>query len=251
MIRSVLAVLLGTVVGLVLACSRPESAPSFPMVSEGAGLSESSAWVYTPVPTATPWPTFTLAPTQTPTPTLMPTATPRPTNTSAPTAPPTPTLESVAFTLSPTGQPALVQELLPTPYGKLWNGPAYFDRQSVFPLQVSEPPGFLMEGDLERLPEPSKVISRTTRYILWVVAYDMSDAPEDYTLDGRVRWLDVTPGLDPLLMMENEVRLSKTESFFFSGMGRDTPGFWTPGVYRTELLDDRLETVLGWTFEVK
>ncbi len=220
------------------------------------------AWVYVPAATATPWPTFTPVPTPTltPTPALVPTWTPAPTRAPTPVPSPKPTVEPTSVpVVLPAEEPGEVLEPpptgarapTPTPYGKIWRGEFFFELQTFFPVQVDEVPQYLNDGAWEMLPEPSEFVSRFSKFLYWVVVFDPSEADDDFLMDGFIRWTDVTPGRDSLVMLERGVELSKSMPFFFTGLGRKTPGLWQPGQYRVDLLDDRYEPVVGWAFEVR
>ena len=213
-------------------------------------------WTYVPDSTATPWPTFTPVPT----PTLMPTPWPTVTPTLVPTATPVPERTRVANSaggVSPVlpddgvvqASPMLVPT--PTPYGWLGAGRMRFDRQVLLPLQVLELPDYIASPDWSRLPSPARVISRTTKMAFWLVIFDPSGLEREYTEMGYVRWMDVTPGLEPLVMFEKEVELTFDIPYFFVALGDRKPGFWKPGVYRVEFLTDVYELVVDWEFEVR
>ena len=243
-------------------------------VMVGVDVSPPPSWVYTPAPTATSWPTFTpvpttLTPTPVPTPalTLGPTLTPWPTLTStpAPTVVPTevPTSVPDVSELSPpvlgsptpgvvnTPEPTVDLTPSPTPYGKIWNDDFFFWQQSFFPLQSSEVPQYLNDNEWEKLPPPVDFVSRFSRFVIWVVVFDGSRADPDFVMNGFVRWIEMPPGDESLIMLESPVELSVPAPFFYTGLGRASPGFWRVGNYRIELLDDRYEPVVGWNFEVK
>ena len=124
-------------------------------------------------------------------------------------------------------------------------------RQSLFPMQRNAVPDFLISGDSEQWPVPVRVVSGGTRYVMWAVAFDTFSAPEDFELEGFVRWTDVTPGYDSLVMLESPKRVTRVEHVIYTGLGRGTPGFWKPGSYRVEFLDDDFRRVVSWEFEVR
>ena len=127
----------------------------------------------------------------------------------------------------------------------------FFVQQSLFPMQRSAIPDFLVSGDPEQWPVPARVVSGGTRYVMWAVAFDTFAAPEDFEMEGFVRWTDVTPGYDPLIIRESPRRITRVESLLYTGLGRGTPGFWNPGSYRVEFLDDDFQSVVSWEFEVR
>ncbi len=242
---------------LLLACGGPEVLPG-----ETAVPAARSGWTYTPSPTSTAWPTFTPVPESTLAPVLLSTPVPAPLPASTPGSVPAAVSTPVPAPATARPEPAVsgpestpVPEPSPTPFGKLPGAPAFFRQQSLFPLQESELPEYLQSGDfelqLEQLPAPAEVISRVTRYVVWVVVFDLSRAPGDFVMDGYVRWIDLASGLEPLVMLESAVQLSRAQPLFYYGLGRDSTGFWNPGLYRLELLDGRYELVLDWTFEVR
>ncbi len=238
---------------LVLGCG-PEPGPVSRTGPVATMPPETVVWSYTPAPTSTAWPTFT------PVPTPIPTAVPPPSPTSGPTPTPWPTQEAVAtpepgVTALPvlvlTPAPERAPTPAPTPYGKLPGAPVFFEAQTFFPLQKPELPERLRMGDTGNWPIPEEVVSQTTRFVVWAVSFDVSQVGDDFFMEGYVRWHQVTPTLEPLLMRETPVRLSKEMPFFYTGLGRTTPGFWNPGVYRLELLDMEYNSLVGWTFEVR
>ena len=139
----------------------------------------------------------------------------------------------------------------PTPYGKIWSDDFFFWQQSFFPLQSTEVPQYLNDNEWEKLPAPVEFVSRFSRFVMWVVVFDGSRADPDFVMNGFVRWTEILPSGEPLIMLESPVELSVLAPFFYNGLGRQTPGFWRVGNYRIELLDDRYEPVVGWNFEVK
>ncbi len=254
--------------------------PGSPVDSPGVSSVRSPGVPYARPATATPWPTFTPAPPP-PSPTAPPTATPAvvlvveapravpsgsvfPTPTGAPGAA-VPALGSAvsgggasaaapdgdSFSPTPVPSSTPVPSPTPVPYGKVPGEEVYFHQQSFFPLQVSRLPEHLRSGNPDVWPRSVKVVSSETRYVVWAVAFDVSSAPDDFVLEGFIRWTDVTPGVDPLIMLESPKRVSKVERLFYTGLGRGTPGFWKRGVYRVEFMDDEFESFLSWEFEVR
>ena len=117
-LRSVVAVLIVTLVSVVLAACTSEPSPAPTPAPTAAATPVAATPTPTPVPTATPTPTP--VPTATPTPTPVPTATPTPTP--VPTATPTPTPVPTATptptpvpTATPTPTPAPTATPTPTP----------------------------------------------------------------------------------------------------------------------------------------
>ena len=233
---------------------------------------------YVPPPSATPWPTFTPVPTPTPRPVstravvFFPTSTPVPLAPlpPVPAATPTPVPEpspSPSPSPLPTRGPVppgaveissgVVQDFppgpepSPTPYGQIPGEEVYFVEQSLFPMQRTQMPEFLETGDHTQWPRPVRVVSRDTRYVMWALAFDTGRVPPDFELEGFVRWTDVSPGYEPLIMLESPRRVTRAERVVYAGLGRGTPGFWKPGRYRVEFLDDEFESVVSWDFEVR
>ena len=101
------------------------------------------------------------------------------------------------------------------------------------------------------LPEPTKVIGRNTRFVMWIVWFDTSEAPDVFQMPGVLRWLDMTNRGEPLLMFQKAVKIQKNEPGFLEGLGQELPGFWKPGFYRVELWDDRNQVIVSWDFEVR
>ena len=201
-------------------------------------------------PTSTPWPTFTPLPTPTltpvpptPTPTVVwPTFTPLPTEPALPVVLGTPAVATeVPVTRMPT----------PTPYGRYPGEELFFLQQSVFPLQVGEFPDYVIEGRWDELPKAYEVISSRAKFVAWVVLFDSSKMEVDSEVRGFVRWMDVTPGWEPIVMLENEVVLTKELSVFYTALGNVRPGVWNNGVYRVVFLDKGLNEVVSWDFEVR
>ena len=142
----------------------------------------------------------------------------------------------------------------PTPYGRLVAnevGKVDLWYQTLFPLQTSNVPESYLTGLAEDLPRGVQYVSRNSRFVLWIVMFDVSQAPPGWKMNGYVRWYNVNSGYDPLLMLESEVYLDHETFMFYKGMGKDSPGFWRPGEYRTVLLNEDLEEVLSWEFDVR
>ena len=239
---------------LLLGCGKPEAVEVVRPSGTAPGLASTDGG-YTPLPTATSWPTFTPVVVATPTavpvetPTVVPAAVPTVGATFVVTEVPqgTATVEPLP-TEEPTPTPTVVPT--PTPYGKWAGAPVFFVRQSLFSLDSTELPEYLESGDVARWPDPAEVISRTSHFVVWAVAFDLSEVADEFVIDGYVRWVDLAPE-EPLVMRESEVRLSKAEPLFYMGLGRESHGFWNPGVYGLELLDSQYEVVVEWTFEVR
>lgn len=239
-------VVLTLVVGLLSGCGGggSDDAPVF-----GVDEVRAAESVYTPFPTATAWPTFTPYPT--PTPTNVPVPVPSPTPTLAPVV--VPTLAPVA---PEEGLDVPAATPLPTPYGKYPGREVYFRRQFLFPLLKDEVPDYVWGGMVEQWPPSFKVVSEYTPYVVWAVAYDLDGVGPEEVVQGVVRWWDVTPGWEPVLIMEQRVRLSEHEDIFYVGLGEDSarPGsraVWRKGRYRLEFLSGELEPVVDWDFEVR
>ena len=213
------------------------------------GAGAQVAGVVTAAPTATPWPTFTPLPTASPTPvppTMMPTVvwptfTPVPTKTALP---------GVSGTVEPTATPD-VRLPTPTPYGQYPGKEVFFLQQSLFPLQVGEFPDYVLEARWDDLPAAYDVISSRARFVAWVVMFDASKIGEGEEIKGVVRWMDVTPGWPEMIMLETEVVLEREKSVFYVALGNVRLGIWKTGFYRVVFLDQRLEEVVAWDFEVR
>ena len=267
--RLLAAALLLLAMAVVVACGggRPEPTLGPEIVQVTVVV---PAPLYTPGPTATAYPTFTPLPT--PTPTLPPTNTPwpTPTRTPLPTPLPTPTPAETEepepeLTPSPTGPagtPGPTQEYLPipTPFGRMDVDPdnpdddLYLVQQSLFPYQYSEPPEFLVRGDMSGLPQSEDFISRTTRYIYWVLYYEERGGglPEDWSMKGYWRLTDLgTDILPAFAMIEQPITITKEGPSFMVGIGKPTPGFWQQGRYRFDFMDDKFNEVAFWEFEVR
>ena len=249
---------------MMVACGSPEPGRDVP-AARMAGV-EPTPWGYVAEPTATAWPTFTPVATaeppatavgaevpvvttvpvrmETPSPTVVPTVGPLVATAVADTQP-------VLVTLEPGTMVTEVPEPAATPYGKVSGSPVVMRQQTVFPLQSTELPDYLESGDLSRWPLGSEVISRGVNFVVWAVAFDMSEVSEDFVLDGYVRWVQMTSEVDSVVMLESPVAITKAEPLFYEGLGRNYPGFWSPGVYRLEFLDGDYVPVVGWTFEVR
>ena len=194
-------------------------------------------------PTATPWPTFTPAPTATPVPTPVPTQRP------APTATPWPRYSAEPEATVPAGSVPPVPA--PTPYGKLQGGLVFLEKQALSAFWGGDLPDYLRGKEWDRMPEPARVVSTDTRYMLWVVVFDFTQAEPGYEMRGFVRWRSVPPGVAPVVMFETPITVSARSPFFYHGLGRDAPGVWRPGFYRVEFLDDRYQVVVDADFEVR
>jgi hypothetical protein len=131
------------------------------------------------------------------------------------------------------------------------DGEVRFLHQTFFPLQTADIPDAFRTGVPSDLPDPVGFLSQSARFALWIVIYDVSDAPEDWEMTGYVRWYNVNRGFDPLLVLEREVYLSHERFMFYEGLGTEVPGFWRTGQYRVEFLNQDLEEVVSWDFEVR
>ena len=166
----------------------------------------------------------------------------------------------------PSGVSAPVDEVIPPiPLGVRSYGALPFDsdddgvddgwvefiHQSLFPLQIPRVPETLTTGNPFDLPEPYSVISSSARYIFWTVMYDVRNAPEGWSFTGTVRWINQSPGLRAFLMFEAPVTLSRDTFQVFEGIGQSLPGFWSPGSYRVDFVDENLEEVVSWEFDVR
>ena len=229
---------------LVLACGGPERdgpAVAEPVSGVGSGVESSPELLHILIPTATPWPTFT------PVPTVIPTPSPAPTRPPAPTATPWP-----RFSLEPENSTDGVGKPSWVPDGsELERNYVFLEKQALLPFWGGELPDYLVERDWDRMPSPSPVVSSDTRYMLWVVAFDFTQASPDYEVPGLIRWRSVPVGIDPVIMFEVPVTVSAGIPFFYHGLGRDDPGLWLPGFYRVEFLDGLREVVAYAEFEVR
>ena len=141
----------------------------------------------------------------------------------------------------------------PTPFGKLWSGDAYLVHQGFYPLQSTERlPDYIAEEAWHKLPLSFNTILQSTPMAIWVVVFDTVDVDDDWSMVGTVRWINLNrDGATPVVMYESEQVISKEDSFFVRGLGRDTAGLWQSGDYRVEFLDDRYELVVDWEFRVR
>ena len=279
-----LSFLLVLALGLLLACGGASVDPVRPLstasvlnpVVEGRFVAS----------TSTPWPTFTPLPT--PTSTVAPSPSPegggfvsvdgRDRLVLTPTPGPTKFLD-VSATLEPSG----VFDLTPVPFGENMavvgvpvatpvppvqstptpaptpfgfvdtpgDGGAVFAAQSLFPVQGTDVPVDVLTGYIEDLPRSYRYIGRGTTMVVWAVIYDVSEVPADWSMEGTVRWYDVSAGYEPLLMVQGPVSLSSSAFMFWQGLRGVEGGLWQPGSYRVELLDETLEVVLFWDFDVR
>ena len=193
-------------------------------------------------PTATPWPTFTPAPTPTVVPTRAPT--PRP----APTATPWPRYSTgrVDPVPSASGMP-----IPPTPYGKLHGGQVFLEKEVLVAFWGGDLPDYLQGRDWSRIPESVEVVSSDIPYMLWVVVFDFTQAEPGYEMEGLIRWRSVPPGVQPVIMFEDQVTVSAGSPCICQGLGGDDPGTWNPGFYQVQFLDDRDQVVVHADFEVR
>ena len=200
-------------------------------------------------PTFTPWPTFTLAPTPVPTPS------PVPTNPPAPTATPWPrgVLETKAAKSTEVPPVSLVipRSPAPVPGAGLEDMNVFLEKQALLPFRGGDLPDYLVERDWDRMPPTPALFRSGSRYMLWVVAFDFSEAEPGLEPEGLVRWWSAPPGVEPLVMFEVPVVFSSEHPFFYHGLGRDDAGFWMPGFYRVEFLDAAGNVAAASGFEVR
>ena len=197
MIFSSFRVLLFLLLFLALACGGPES--DGPAVAEtvsraGSGVESSPELLDIPIPTATAWPTFT------PVATAIATPSPAPTRPPAPTATPWP---RVSLDRKPENSADGADKTASfSDGGELERNNVFLEKQALLPFRGGELPDYLAERDWNRMPSPSRVVSSDTRYMLWVVAFDFTQASPDYEVPGLIRWRSVPPGVDPVIMFE-------------------------------------------------
>ena len=229
---------------LLAACGAPAgAAPGAASWEAPEGQSQPRSYI--PDFTATPWPTFTRVPT--------PTAAPDPlsTNPPGPTATPWPRFspDPVPGESPPEGGSA--PEPPPAPGGELRRNGVFLVKQGLSPFRGGDLPGYLEQRDWDRMPPPAPVVAFGVRYMLWVVAFDFSQAAPGYEVQGLIRWLSVPPGAAPVVMFEVPMTVSAHSPFFYHGLGGGDPGIWTPGSYRVEFLDGRGEVSAQAGFEVR
>ena len=236
---------------LALACGGPGSdGPAVVETVSGVGSGVESGVESSPElprfsrPTATSWPTFTPVPTATLTPSPAPTMRP------APTATPWP--RSSPARKNPVAGEGEFPGPSPVPDGsELERNNVFLAKQALLPFRGGELPDYLAEQDWDRMPSPSPLVSSDARYMLWVVAFDFTQASADYEVPGLIRWRSVPPGVEPVIMYEVPMTISAETPFFYHGLGRDDPGLWLPGFYRVEFLDGLREVVAYAEFEVR
>ncbi len=250
-------------------------------------LAELNSPEHTPVvtvirpPTATPWPTFTPVPaaTSTAVPAVAVDAAATATAAAVDAAPvfaePAPAEADVYWGIGTVGPPdvgvngnanpdaamagpdvavEVEADLVPTPtpYGMLYRGGVKFVRQSLFPVQEDIQPTFILERNWDDMPGSYDFVLSGTHHVYWVVIFDVGEAPPDFEFPGVVRWVDITPGFQQLVMHQTPVLISREQFFFLAGVGDEFGQVWSrPGRYRVEFLDDRNYLVLDWEFEVR
>ncbi len=235
----------------LLACGGPENAvvPSaaeaasraVPGAASGLDLLDFSGSA------ATPWPTFTPFPTPTAAPVATPTRAPAPT----PTAWPRSSLDQGI------GKPVAGADVKtpgpsPLPGGsEIELNNVFLEKQALLPFRGGELPDYLLERDWDRMPPWAPVTSSDSRYMLWVVAFDFTQAAPGYEVQGLVRWRSVPPGAPPMVMFEAPVTVSVRSPFFYHGLGQDDPGLWLPGFYQVEFLDSLGGVAAHTKFEVR
>ena len=127
-----------------------------------------------------------------------------------------------------------------------------FRHQSLFPSAVAVLPDLYITGDPSDLPVGTDFISQMTPFVIWVVVYDTSQALDEWVMNGTVRWIDLTGGPAPLVMISAPVTVTKADFMFTQGLGQAVPGFWKAGrTYRVEFLDESSEVAVSWDFEVR
>ena len=229
---------------MLAACGAPaDAAPG--AVSWEAPAGQFQPQPYTPGATATPWPTFTPAPT----PTAAPA--PLPTNPPGPTATPWPRFSTDFVPGESSPGVGSVPGPSSPPGGELRRNGVFLVKQGLSPFRGGGLPGYLERRDWDRMPPPAPVVAFGVRYMLWVVAFDFSQAAPGYEAQGLVRWLSVPPGAGPVVMFEAPMTVSARSPFFYHGLGGGEPGIWTPGSYRVEFLDGQGEVAAQAGFEVR
>ena len=216
-----------------------------------AGLAPNERPLYTASPTATPWPAFTpvvvapVAPTSTP----WPTFTPEPTDDSS--------VRSVAISLlgsgdRPVGGGSAVDAVpTATPVQEFSPVDAPVVRQTFFPLQSVQLPDSIAENRLENLPEPVRTVRVGVPFLIWGVWFDFREAPEDFEMEAMVRWVTVGGTMGDLVVHQSQVELSRNVPFFYSGLGDPHGRVWKPGSHRVELVSQRGNRLVSWSFEVR
>ena len=229
---------------------RPLAQPVPPLADSGVAEGVMSGFV-----TAMPWPTFTPVPAPradllpvvapivaaTPLPTVAvsapPTATPFPTPVATTTPAVLPTVD--VSSLSPA---RFLATPTPLPFQLSITGTdVRVARQTVFMSQYLEGPDFW--------PTPAAVFyARTARFIGWRVLLDFTDAPDDFTMTGLMRWLNISNGEHVIHQEPYTIEPGRDLIFM---MGQPVPGFWAPGRYRVELWDNRDRVAVYYDFEVR
>ena len=212
---------------------------------------------YPLLPTATPWPTFTPVATLVAEFTPVPTAESvaelsvflyeEPTRTYLPTL--TPVL-SVTLADGPGDVVTPVPTVGPTPYGAMSGDNVLFDRQVLFVSQTDALPDYLQRGEIGELGASAQQVPAHAPFLIWLVAFDVSAAPADLSVPMSIRWLSLGAGSDPVIMHQVPVVLTKQQRLFYSGIGTPGGGFWYPGFFVVEILDDRGQPVVTHSFSV-
>ena len=197
-------------------------ADSLAYIHPGADA-DSLAYIH-PGATPTPWPTFTPAPT------------------------PWPRYSPGRVDLVPS---ASERPIPPTPYGKLHGGQVFLEKEALVAFWGGDLPDYLQDHDWSRIPESVKVVPSDVPYLLWVVAFDFTQAEPGYEMEGFIRWLSVPPGVQPIIMFEDQVTVSALSPCVCRGLRQVNTGTWNPGFYQVEFLDDRYQVVVHADFEVR
>ena len=214
--------------------------------------------VFLPIlPTATAWPTFTPVATPSPTPGGLGQAgdgsVPAsylygdPTRAYLPTFTPVP---DVPVANGGTGVITPSPTIGPTPYGALGRDNVLFDRQVLFVAQTDALPDYLQRGEIDELGSSVQQVPAHAPFLIWLVAFDVSSAPADLSVPMTIRWLSLGADGDALVMHESEVVLTKQQRLFYSGIGTPGGGFWYPGFFVVEILDELGESVVAHSFSV-
>ena len=235
-----------------------------PVVASGGGANSTpdplvSTWVYVPAPTATLYPTFTPVPTPEPTAAPVGAVAAESVRENAPvegstTGPgrvivPSGDVEGGDDVSDGPGGDGGERLAVPTPtpasFGWIDGTDLRVRDHTLFMMRTSELPDFWPDG--RRV-----FFSRTARYLVWMVDFDLGDvdSPEDADLPGLMRWLWVD-GETEQVVRQQPFRLEGPNTLLVFMLGAPVPGYWRQGSYQVELWDHLDRPFIDWEFEVR
>ena len=94
-------------------------------------------------------------------------------------------------------------------------GRVFLEKEALVVFWGGDLPDYLEDRDWDLMPESVKVVSSEIHYMLWVVAFDFTQAEPGYEMEGFIRWRSVPPGVQSIIMFEDQLTISAASPFFY------------------------------------